>query len=165
MVVEEDGGDPMVLRKLSAQSSSRKTLATQLVLMFSILVTASPALPTAKLSQFLAGFNLVLKENAILAPHWNIKAHSVLSADNCSTKFGVIKKAGNEGFEYIAFKTNDNAMTSQLAGRLSAIRAIPEEVLMSSYQISREEVKNLKYGREEDILFSRQFQQGRRESA
>lgn len=79
--------------------------------------------------------------------------------------FAVIKKAGNQGFEYITFKTNDNAMTSPLAGRLSAIRSIPEEVLMSSYRISREEVKNLKYGRQEALVFSGRSQQGRRESA
>ncbi|KAL3506146.1 hypothetical protein ACH5RR_031528 [Cinchona calisaya] len=54
-----------------------------------------------------------------------------------SAERGFLYSVGNEGFEYIALKTNDHAMTSQLAGRLSTIRAIPEEVLMSSYQISR----------------------------
>ncbi|CAN4120533.1 unnamed protein product [Withania somnifera] len=58
--------------------------------------------------------------------------------------FAVVKKAGNQGLEYIAFKTNDQAMTSPLAGRLSAIRAMPEEMLMNSYQISRQDARRLK---------------------
>ncbi|KAL3506147.1 hypothetical protein ACH5RR_031529 [Cinchona calisaya] len=133
-----------------------------------------------------------LYSNAILAPHWNVNAHSAIYVIRGNARiqvvghsgnpvfdeevsegqliivpqnFAVIKKAGNEGFEYVAFKTNDNAITSPLAGRLSAIRSIPEEVLMSSYQISREEAMNLKFGRQEAKLFSGQPSQGRRESA
>lgn len=68
--------------------------------------------------------------------------------------FAIVKKAGNEGLEYIAFKTNDQAMSSPLAGRLSAIRAMPEEVLMNSYQISRQEARSLKYNREEASVFA-----------
>lgn len=68
--------------------------------------------------------------------------------------FVVVKKASDRGFEWITFKTNDNAMNSQLAGRLSAIRAMPNEVLMNSYGISRDEARNLKYGREESTLLS-----------
>lgn len=69
--------------------------------------------------------------------------------------FVVIKKASDdEGLEWIAFKTNDNAVTSQLAGRLSALRAMPEEVLMNSYGISRQDAKSLKNRREESRLLS-----------
>lgn len=68
--------------------------------------------------------------------------------------FVLIKKAGNEGLEWVAFKTNDNAITSQIAGRISAIRGMPEEVLMNSYQISREEARNLKSNRKESTVFS-----------
>lgn len=133
-----------------------------------------------------------LYSNALFAPHWNINAHCALYVirgnariqvvDHSGNRvfddevnqgqliivpqnFALIKKAGNQGFEYIAFKTNDNAMTNPLAGRLSTIRAIPEEVLRSSYQISSEEAKALKYGRQEALLLSGQSQQGRREIA
>ncbi|KAL8515816.1 hypothetical protein ACS0TY_014496 [Phlomoides rotata] len=68
--------------------------------------------------------------------------------------FVVVQKAGEEGFEWVAFQTNENAMNTQLAGRLSAFRAIPYEVLMNSYGISRQEAKSLKYGREESTLLS-----------
>ncbi|RFF77617.1 hypothetical protein DY552_30625 [Klebsiella pneumoniae] len=133
-----------------------------------------------------------LYSNAIFAPHWNINAHSALYVirgnariqvvDHKGNKvfddevkqgqliivpqyFAVIKKAGNEGFEYVAFKTNDNAMINPLVGRLSALRAIPEEVLRSSFQISSEEAEELKYGRQEALLLSEQSQQGKREVA
>lgn len=75
--------------------------------------------------------------------------------------FVAIKRASEQGFEYIAFKTNDNAMTTQLAGRLSALRAMPNEVLMNSFGISREEARNLKYGREESTLLSPGLRSGR----
>ncbi|GFP83367.1 11s globulin subunit beta [Phtheirospermum japonicum] len=125
----------------------------------------------------------VLYRNAILAPHWNVNAHSIIYVTRGSGRFQVVGHAGKsvfdgevregqliivpqnyvvlkrandeeEGLEWISFKTNDNAVTSQLAGRLSALRGMPEEVLMNSYGISRQEAKNLKYGREESRVFS-----------
>ncbi|KAJ8547228.1 hypothetical protein K7X08_010814 [Anisodus acutangulus] len=121
-----------------------------------------------------------LYRNAMVAPHWNTNAHSIIYIIRGSGRiqvvgntgrsvfddevrqnqllivpqnFAIVKRAGNEGLEYIAFKTNDNAMTSPLAGRLSAIRAMPEEVLMNAYQISRQEARSLKYNREELTVF------------
>lgn len=115
-----------------------------------------------------------------MAPLWNINAHSIIyilqgsgrlqivgnSGDSAfdnhvregqiivvPQNFAVIKKASDQGLEWISFKTNDNAVTSQLAGRLSAIRNIPEEVLMNSYDISRDEARSLKYNREEVTVF------------
>ncbi|CAN4091850.1 unnamed protein product [Withania somnifera] len=121
-----------------------------------------------------------LYRNAIVAPHWNTNAHSIIYIIRGSGRFqvvgnvgrsvfddevrqgqlivvpqnfAIVKKAGEQGLEFIAFKTNDNAMTSPLAGRLSAIRAMPEEVLMNSYQISRQEARSLKYTRDELTVF------------
>ncbi|KAL2530815.1 12S seed storage protein CRA1 [Forsythia ovata] len=123
----------------------------------------------------------VLYKNAIMAPHWNVNAHSAIYITRGSSRiqvvghsgklvfdgevkegqliiipqnFVVVKKAGEQGCEWIAFKTNDNAMISPLAGRLSAFRSMPIEVVMNAYQISREEAQNLKYSREESIVFS-----------
>ncbi|XP_062150025.1 11S globulin-like [Alnus glutinosa] len=123
----------------------------------------------------------VLYKNAIFAPHYNLNSHSVIygirgngriqvvrdDGENVfdgelregqvltvPQNFAVIKKAGNEGFEWVAFKTNDYAKINQLAGRLSAIRAIPEDVLINSYRINREQARMLKYNREESTVLS-----------
>ncbi|XP_073027780.1 11S globulin seed storage protein Ana o 2.0101-like [Primulina eburnea] len=122
----------------------------------------------------------VLYKNAIMTPHWSANSHSAMYVTRGSARiqvvgngrrvfdenvnqgqllvvpqnFVVIKKASNEGFEWITFKTNDNAISNQLAGRLSAIRAMPIDVLTNAYRISRDDATDLKYKREEAILFS-----------
>ncbi|XWS13854.1 hypothetical protein CRYUN_Cryun36dG0074700 [Craigia yunnanensis] len=123
----------------------------------------------------------VLYKNAIFAPHWNINAHSIvyitrgrgriqIVAENGEALFddqveegqvitvpqnhAVVKKAGRQGFEWIAFKTNANAKISQIAGRLSVFRGLPVDVLANSFDISREEAMRLKQGRQEVSLFS-----------
>ncbi|XP_026460752.1 11S globulin subunit beta-like [Papaver somniferum] len=121
----------------------------------------------------------VLYQNALLAPHWNLNAHSVIYVTRGSCRcqivgnqgrqvfngqlnqgqmlvvpqnFVVVKQAGNEGFEWVSFKTNDNAMTSPLVGKTSVLRAMPVDVLMNAYQISREEANRLKYNRQEEMM-------------
>ncbi|MCL7032352.1 hypothetical protein MKW94_030091 [Papaver nudicaule] len=121
----------------------------------------------------------VLHQNALLAPHWNLNAHSVIYVTRGSCRcqivgnqgrqvfngqlnqgqmlvvpqnFAVVKQAGNEGFEWVSFKTNDNAMTSPLVGKTSVFRAMPVHVLMNSYQISREEAQRLKNNRFEETM-------------
>ncbi|XP_043693245.1 cocosin 1-like [Telopea speciosissima] len=123
----------------------------------------------------------VLYSNAILAPHWNINAHSVIYVTRGSARiqivgnrgqrvydgelregqvlvvpqgFAVVKQANEQGFEWVSFKTNDNAITSHLAGRTSVLRALPEEVLANAYQIRTEEARRIKHGREEAVLLS-----------
>lgn len=123
----------------------------------------------------------VLYRNAIMTPHYNLNSHSVIyiirgngrlqivgdygqnvfdgqvqegQALTVPQNFAVLKKAGNQGLEWVAFKTCDNAMINPLAGRLSTMRAIPVDVLMNSYRIDREEAKRLKFNREESTLFS-----------
>ncbi|KAH6809021.1 hypothetical protein C2S51_026804 [Perilla frutescens var. frutescens] len=124
----------------------------------------------------------VLYRNAIMAPHWNGNAHSIIYITRGSGRFQVVGQSGRsvfdgevregqliivpqnfvvikkandeEGLEWISFKTNDNAVATPLAGRLSALRAMPEEVLMNSYEISREDARKLKYRREESRVLS-----------
>ncbi|XWS13856.1 hypothetical protein CRYUN_Cryun36dG0074900 [Craigia yunnanensis] len=123
----------------------------------------------------------VLYRNALYAPHWNVNAHSIvyitrgngriqIARENGETvfddqveegqmivvpqNFAVLKKAGNQGLEWIAFKTNANAKINQIAGRVSAIRAMPLDVLVNSYDISREEARRLKESRQEMSVFS-----------
>ncbi|KAF9666037.1 hypothetical protein SADUNF_Sadunf16G0187200 [Salix dunnii] len=123
----------------------------------------------------------VLYPNALMTPNWNINAHSIcyitrgsgriqIVGDNgqavfdgqvregqvitAPQNFAVVKKAGSQGLEWVSFKTNDNAQISQMAGRVSVIRAIPEDVLANAFQISREDARKLKNNREEISVFS-----------
>ncbi|KAJ4825719.1 hypothetical protein Tsubulata_001219 [Turnera subulata] len=137
-------------------------------------------LPILRFLQFSAK-KVFLYRNAMMTPHWNKNAHSIcyvtrgsgrvqIVSDNGQTvfdqevrqgqvftapqNFAVVKRAGDEGFEYVSFNTNDHAEINQLAGRVSVFRAIPEEVLSNAFQISREEATRLKFNREEVTLFS-----------
>lgn len=123
----------------------------------------------------------VLYKNAVVAPQWSTNSHSAMYVTRGSARiqvvgthgrsvldeevqegqlviipqnYVVVKKASQEGFEWITFKTNENAMHGNLAGRLSAIRAMPNEVLMNSFGISRDDARSLKFGRDETTLFS-----------
>ncbi|KAJ6315090.1 hypothetical protein OIU78_018555 [Salix suchowensis] len=123
----------------------------------------------------------VLYPNAMMTPNWNINAHSIcyitrgsgriqIVGDNgqavfdgqvqegqvitAPQNFAVVKKAGSQGLEWVSFKTNDNAQISQMAGRVSVIRAIPEDVLANAFQITREDVRKLKNNRDEVSVFS-----------
>ncbi|KAL6522755.1 hypothetical protein OROHE_016602 [Orobanche hederae] len=130
----------------------------------------------------------VLYKNAMMAPHWSINSHTIMYVIRGSARiqvvgnqgktvldeeiregqllivpqnFASVKRAGEQGFEWVAFRTNDNAMIGQLAGRLSAIRAMPEEVLMNAYGVSREDARSLKYNRDETTLLSPGSRSGR----
>ncbi|XVE65830.1 hypothetical protein DITRI_Ditri08aG0030700 [Diplodiscus trichospermus] len=142
-------------------------------------------LPVLQLLQ-LSAERGVLYKNAIYGPQWNIDAHSIVYVTRGSGRmqivaengdaifddnveegqvitvpqnYAVVKKAGRQGFEWIAFKTNENAKVSQLAGRVSVFRAIPADVLANSFRISREEALRLKQNRQEVSVFSPRSQQ------
>ncbi|KAF3963103.1 hypothetical protein CMV_012472 [Castanea mollissima] len=107
----------------------------------------------------------------IYAPHWNRNAHSViyvlrghaqssvvdnfgqivynheLQQDQILTvpqNFAVVKRASIEGFEWVAFKTNNRAQISPLAGRNSIHKVIPTDVLANAFQLRQEDVSELK---------------------
>ncbi|KAK6161298.1 hypothetical protein DH2020_004679 [Rehmannia glutinosa] len=124
---------------------------------------AASAPSTAKSSPFSSGSVLVPRKESYT--EFQVVGHTGKSVFDGDVREGqmiivpqnyvVVKRASeDEGLEWISFKTNDNAVTSQLAGRLSAIRAFPLEVVMNSYGVSREEAMRLKYGREESRVFS-----------
>ncbi|EEF39577.1 11S globulin subunit beta precursor, putative [Ricinus communis] len=123
----------------------------------------------------------VLYKNAIMTPHWNINAHSIryiargsgrvqIVNENGDSVFDgqvrrgqmftvpqnfiVITKASNEVLEWISFKTNDKAKINQLAGRVSAIRSMPEEVIANAFQVTVEDARRLKENRQEVTLLS-----------
>nr|POE87240.1 13s globulin basic chain [Quercus suber] len=64
-------------------------------------------------------------------------------------KRAVVKRASSEGFEWVAFKTNDRAQISPLAGRTSVLRAIPADVLANAFQLRQEDVSELKVNMEQ----------------
>ncbi|KAL4030447.1 hypothetical protein IC575_008684 [Cucumis melo] len=131
----------------------------------------------------------VLYRNAMYAPHWNLNAHSVIFVTRGRARvqvvdcrgqtvydgelqqyqvlvvpqnFAIVKKASEEGFEWVSFKTNDNAMINTLAGRTSVMRAFPVQVLASAYRMSTEEARRLKLNREETTLLPPRMSSSRR---
>ncbi|RZC54517.1 hypothetical protein C5167_013375 [Papaver somniferum] len=91
----------------------------------------------------------VLYRNAIMVPQWNLNAHSIIYVTRGNGRiqivgnyerpvfdgqvregqiltvpqnFAVVKQAGSQGLEWVAFKTNDNKMISPLVGRISTER-------------------------------------------
>nr|ABU42022.1 11S globulin [Pistacia vera] len=123
----------------------------------------------------------VLYQNAIMAPHWNMNAHSIvyitrgngrmqIVSENGESvfdeeiregqlvvvpqNFAVVKRASSDGFEWVSFKTNGLAKISQLAGRISVMRGLPLDVIQNSFDISREDAWNLKESRSEMTIFA-----------
>ncbi|XP_009763034.1 11S globulin seed storage protein Jug r 4-like [Nicotiana sylvestris] len=122
----------------------------------------------------------VLYRNSMMAPHWYENAHSIIYITRGESRiqivdhrgravlddqvregqclvvpqnYAIVKQAGNEGCEWIAFNTNDNAMINTLSGRTSAIRGLPLDVIANAYQISRDEARRLKFNRDETLIF------------
>ncbi|XP_002524606.2 11S globulin seed storage protein 1 [Ricinus communis] len=140
----------------------------------------------------LSASHVVLRNNAVRMPHWNTNAHSVIYAirgqaqiqvvdENGNSVFDgnvrqgqvltvpqnfmVVKRAESDRFEYVAFKTNDNAMTFDAAGRTSAIRAMPVEVVANAFQVSVDEARRIKFERQESTFGRSRTRSGRRDVA
>ncbi|TXG63823.1 hypothetical protein EZV62_010817 [Acer yangbiense] len=126
-------------------------------------------------------------ERAIMAPHWNRNAHSIIYGlegsaqvqvvDNNGNSvfdgelrkgqiltvpqnFAVVKRATGQNFQWVAIKTNENAVIASLTGETSVLRAIPQEVLENAFKISNEEASRLKYSNQYQTTLS----SGRRSS-
>ena len=120
-------------------------------------------------------------QNAIYSPHWNLNAHQIVYVIRGSARVqvvnsngetimdeevrrgqlfivpqnhAVLQKAMSNGYEYISFKTADNAMINTLAGRTSVLRALPDVVLRNIFQLDRQQTRNLKYNRQETVALS-----------
>ncbi|XP_020272219.1 glutelin type-A 1-like [Asparagus officinalis] len=121
----------------------------------------------------------VLHRNAFVAPHWNMNAHSIMYVTRGNARLQIVNDRGNtafngelrqnqlivvpqnfalliqsrsENFEWVAIKTNDNAMVSPIVGKTSVFKGLPEEVLRNAYRVSREEARMLKYNRGEEMV-------------
>ncbi|CAK8543593.1 unnamed protein product [Lathyrus sativus] len=138
----------------------------------------SLTLPVLKLLHLSAQW-VKLYKDGIFVPHWNMNANSVIYVTrgrgrvqvvNSEGKsvfkgevrrgkllvvpqnFAVAEQAGNEGLEYVVFKTNDRAEMNTMVGRDSAISATPAEVLGHVFGLSPQEVNELKNNRNEGVL-------------
>ncbi|XP_058766492.1 legumin A-like [Vicia villosa] len=112
-----------------------------------------------------------LRKNAMFVPHYNLNANSVLYAlkgrarlqvVNCNgntvfdgeleagraltvpQNYAVAAKSVSERFTYVAFKTNDRAAISRLAGTSSAINSMPVDVVAATFNLERNEARQLK---------------------
>ncbi|KAJ0734836.1 putative 11-S seed storage protein, plant [Helianthus annuus] len=128
-----------------------------------------------------------LRPNAIQSPHWTINAHNLLYVTEGALRvqivnnqgnsvfdnelregqvvvipqnFAVIKRANEQGSRWVSFKTNDNAMIANLAGRVSAISSMPVDIVANAYQLSREDAQQLKFSQRETVLFAPSFSRG-----
>ncbi|OMP03086.1 11-S seed storage protein, plant [Corchorus capsularis] len=68
--------------------------------------------------------------------------------------FAFMKRAGNEGAEWVSFYTNDNAKNTPMAGVGSYMQGVPEEVVAAAYQISREEAREVKFNNQNNFFFT-----------
>ncbi|GKB37546.1 11S globulin precursor [Tanacetum coccineum] len=126
-----------------------------------------------------------LQQNALISPHWSINSHTIIYVLRGDAQVQVVSnngeavldeqvnrgdlfvvpqffattaRAGQNGFEWVAFKTNKSPMKSPVAGYTSVFRAMPLEVITNSYEISPSQAQNLKTNREtESILLSPQW--------
>ncbi|OVA02410.1 11-S seed storage protein [Macleaya cordata] len=120
-----------------------------------------------------------LYPNAMHTPHWTLNAHSIVYVTRGEAHVQVVGsngqrvldervnqgnlfvvpqhfvstiRAGDNGFEYVAFKTSGQPMKSPLVGYTSAFKAMPIQVLTNSFQISSQEAQSLKYNREHHTM-------------
>ncbi|KAK9281008.1 hypothetical protein L1049_003899 [Liquidambar formosana] len=61
-------------------------------------------------------------------------------------------RAGENGFEWVSFKTTSQPLKSPLSGYTSVMGAMPLQVITNSFQISPNEAQNLKHNRGQQSL-------------
>ncbi|KAL8547995.1 hypothetical protein ACS0TY_007331 [Phlomoides rotata] len=115
-----------------------------------------------------------LLPNALLSPDWAMLGHTIVYVTKGDAEIQVVDhsgqaqmkervkqgdmfvvpqyyvstaQAGNQGFEWVAFKTSGWPMRSPVAGYTSVIRAMPLQVLTNAYQMSPNEAHALKMNR------------------
>lgn len=111
---------------------------------------------------------------AMLSPHWAKDGHTVVYVTRGEAKVEIVDhsgqtmmddrvsqgdmfvvpqfytttaQAGNEGFEWVAFKTSGYPMRNDMAGYTSALRGMPLQVLTNAYQMSPAEAHSIKTNR------------------
>ncbi|XP_076920501.1 11S globulin seed storage protein 2-like [Bidens hawaiensis] len=123
-----------------------------------------------------------LQPNALFSPHWTVNSHTLVYVLNGEAQVQVVSnngqavldeqvnkgdvffvpqffattaRAGQNGFEWVAFKTNKSPLKSPVAGYTSVFRAMPLEVITNAYMVSPSQAQGLKMNRQtESLLFS-----------
>ncbi|KAI5426465.1 hypothetical protein KIW84_032047 [Lathyrus oleraceus] len=112
-----------------------------------------------------------LHKNAMFVPHYNLNANSIIYAlkgrarlqvVNCNgntvfdgeleagraltvpQNYAVAAKSLSDRFSYVAFKTNDRAGIARLAGTSSVINNLPLDVVAATFNLQRNEARQLK---------------------
>jgi hypothetical protein len=62
--------------------------------------------------------------------------------------YATLMRAGNNGFEWVSFKSSSQPIKSPMAGSISVMRAMPIDVISNAYQISPREAEQLKMNRD-----------------
>ncbi|KAJ6920653.1 hypothetical protein NC651_014291 [Populus alba x Populus x berolinensis] len=66
--------------------------------------------------------------------------------------YATLMRAGNNGFEWVSFKSSSQPMKSPMAGSISVMRAMPIDVISNAYQISPREAEQLKMNRDPQTM-------------
>ncbi|MQM08003.1 hypothetical protein Taro_040854 [Colocasia esculenta] len=130
-----------------------------------------------------------LRPNAISSPHWNNNFHTialmtrgegqvqVVDGEGRSLfndrvregdvlvipqNFAIVSRAGNNGVEWVAFKTSATPTRSPIAGKASVFMGLPAQVIANAYRLSLEQAQQLKYNREDQSML---FPSGRASTA
>ncbi|XP_078152861.1 cocosin 1-like [Carex rostrata] len=141
----------------------------------------SQKLPILNLVQ-MSATRVVLQRNAMITPYWSMNCHCGMYVTGGQGRvqvvnhqgrtvfdglvrqgqfllipqnFAVLKRAESEGFHWVTFNTNQNAMINQIAGKFSTFRAMPLQVLMNSYRLSIEQARRLKFSRRDEFTLFR----------
>uniref|UniRef100_A0A0E0JZD9 Cupin type-1 domain-containing protein n=1 Tax=Oryza punctata TaxID=4537 RepID=A0A0E0JZD9_ORYPU len=119
----------------------------------------------------------VLQNNNLLTPPWTMNAHTVMYVTAGEARVQVVDHHGSvydgqlhqqqillipqnfvvavnalsQGFTWVSFKTNPNAIDSQITGKSSVLGALPVDVVANSYKLSREDSSSLKFNRGDEM--------------
>ncbi|XP_073026936.1 11S globulin seed storage protein 2-like [Primulina eburnea] len=112
--------------------------------------------------------------NALLSPDWSMQGHTIVYVTRGDAQIQISNhngetlmndrvnkgdmfvvpqyyvstaRAGESGFEWVAFKTTGWPIRNPLAGYTSVIRGLPLQVITNSYQISPKQAEELKMNR------------------
>lgn len=66
--------------------------------------------------------------------------------------YSVVKRAGDQGFDWITFTTSHSPIRSSFVGKDSVLKSMPQEVVMAAYNISCGEAQDLRWNREHEFF-------------
>nr|GFB50940.1 11S globulin subunit beta-like [Tanacetum cinerariifolium] len=110
----------------------------------------SHKLPVLNLLQ-LSAERGVLYKNAVLAPHYNLNAHSIMYVTSGSSRLQIVRNDGTPVFDDVVREGQLIVVPQDFA---VLKKAQEQGCEWNSYEISREQAKELKYSRQEGVVLS-----------